>query len=80
MEGITILNTIEVMGSTWGFSIVGLIVAILALFILIGTILSITKDDDFSGTVLSFLVAATGIFISLICGMARVAVILFFMT
>ena len=66
MEGVTILNTIEVMGSTWGFSIVGLIVAILTLFVLIGTILSITKDGG-SEIFLSSLVVAIGIFISLMC-------------
>lgn len=47
MEGVTILNTIEVMASTWGFSIVGLIIAILTLFILIGTIFSIIKNEVF---------------------------------
>ena len=66
MEGVTILNTIEVMGSTWGFSIIGLIVAILSLFILISIIFSVIKDEGAESILLS-LVAAVGIFISLMC-------------
>lgn len=66
MEGVTILNTIEVMASTWGFSIAGLIVAILTLFILIGAIFSIVKDEGPEATLLCA-VAVVGIFVSLMC-------------
>ena len=66
MEGITILNTIEVMASTWGFSIMGLIVAIVTLFILIGTIFSLIKDWRLEAFLLILLVIS-GVFVSLMC-------------
>ena len=66
VEGITILNTIEVMGSTWGFSIVGLIIAILTLFILIGVIFGIIKNEGPEAVLLSLL-AVLGVLISLMC-------------
>ena len=66
MEGVTILNTIEVMASTWGFSIIGLIIAILTLFILIGTIFSITRNEGLEACLLS-LIVVVGIFVSLMC-------------
>lgn len=66
MEGVTILNTIEVMAGTWGFSVMGLIVAILTLFILIGIIFSIIKNEGLEAALLSLFVAL-GVLISLMC-------------
>ena len=66
MEGVTILNTIEVMASTWGFSIVGLIIAILSLLFLIGIIFSIIKNEVFITSFLSMLVVFD-VLISIMC-------------
>lgn len=66
MEGVTILNTIEVMASTWGFSIVGLIIAILSLLFLIGIIFSIIKNEVIITSFLSLLVVF-GVIISTMC-------------
>lgn len=67
VEGVTILNTIEVMASTWGFSIVGLVVAILTLFILIGVIFNTIKDGPIAESILLCLITAVGILVSLTC-------------
>lgn len=66
MEGVTILNTIEVITSTWGFSIAGLLFAIVALLILIGTIFSIIKDEGLEASVFG-LITGISVFISLMC-------------
>ena len=66
MEGVTILNTIEVMTGTWGFSVIGLLIAILTLFILIGVIFSIIKNEGLEAALLSLFVAL-GVLISLMC-------------
>lgn len=67
MEGVTILNTIEVMASTWGFSIAGLIIGILALLFLIGAIFNTIKNDEIIETAFLYSFAAFGIFVSFIC-------------
>ena len=66
MEGVTILNTIEVMECTWGFSIVGLIIAILSLLFLIGIIFSIIKNEVIITSFLSLFVVF-GVVISTMC-------------
>ena len=65
MEGITILNTVEVMASTWGFSIAGLFFAIVTLLILIVAIFN-TIYDEISGAACFYSIAAFGIFVSLL--------------